>query len=78
MCWEEVGETTCRLCGRLVCREHVRGGVCEACRTCLCELCGTSLSTGYCTVCGRLVCEKCSVELGVARVCVDCYAKETS
>ncbi len=76
VCGVRAATGSCRLCGRLVCDECGRDGLCISCAETLCEVCGKRLSIATCAVCGRRVCEECSVQLDpVVRVCVECWKR---
>lgn len=78
ICGEKVASTTCKVCMRSVCNEHVgrSGNTCRLCEETLCKICGENLSIGYCTFCGREVCEDCSERFDELRyVCVECKDK---
>ncbi|MHA1605957.1 MAG: hypothetical protein ACTSWP_00190 [Candidatus Freyarchaeota archaeon] len=72
VCGSQLGEFTCSLCGRHVCKNCFRDGKCTYCIESLCELCGKMLADRFCNYCGLLVCEDCSVKKGEETVCKRC------
>lgn len=68
----------CKICGRKVCSNDYifEEGICKACKMTLCNFCKEYLAIGICKFCGKLVCEKCSIEIGVERICKECYSKK--
>ncbi|MCE4624433.1 MAG: hypothetical protein F7C35_01025 [Desulfurococcales archaeon] len=78
VCLENPGEYRCKVCGRIVCRQHYNPetGTCTFCEELKCQICGKRPSLGYCLVCGRLGCDLCLIQVdNVRRVCRECLEK---
>jgi len=76
ICGLKPASNKCKICGRNVCRDHIKDDICTICRETLCTICNKRPSIGYCSICGRLACDECLVQIdNVRRICVECLAK---